>query len=127
MGWIGVDLDGTLAVYDGWKGVEHIGQPIMPMVRRVTAWLSQGREVRIFTARVGPQANPVEAEKARFYIQDWCLRNIGMVLPVTHIKDFAMDILYDDRCVTVEKNTGELLTKEPDDTCKIRLPKDSRS
>ena len=26
--WIGVDLDGTLARYDGWKGIEHIGEPI---------------------------------------------------------------------------------------------------
>lgn len=26
-GWIGVDLDGTLAEYHGWKGAEHIGQP----------------------------------------------------------------------------------------------------
>ncbi len=26
-GWIDVDLDGTLAQYDGWKGVAHIGEP----------------------------------------------------------------------------------------------------
>lgn len=30
-GWIGVDLDGTLAEYTGWKGVEHIGEPITPI------------------------------------------------------------------------------------------------
>ena len=24
-GWIGVDLDGTLAQYDHWRGIEHIG------------------------------------------------------------------------------------------------------
>ena len=29
--WIGFDLDGTLAEYDGWKGIEHIGKPIKPM------------------------------------------------------------------------------------------------
>lgn len=23
--WIGVDLDGTLAEYDGWRGWKHIG------------------------------------------------------------------------------------------------------
>ena len=53
-GWIGVDLDGTLARYDGWKGPEHIGEPLMPMVERVKAWLAEGREVRIMTARVSP-------------------------------------------------------------------------
>jgi len=26
-GWVGVDLDGTLAHYDGWKGADHIGEP----------------------------------------------------------------------------------------------------
>jgi len=24
-GWIGVDLDGTLALYDRWRGIEHVG------------------------------------------------------------------------------------------------------
>src|SRR5262245_48902352 len=27
-GWIGVDLDGTLAEYHGWKGIEHIDRPV---------------------------------------------------------------------------------------------------
>jgi hypothetical protein len=47
-GWIGVDLDGTLAHYDGWKGADHIGEPIAPMVERVKRWLSEGHEVRVF-------------------------------------------------------------------------------
>ena len=31
-GWIGVDLDGTLAYYEEWEGLEHIGYPISLMV-----------------------------------------------------------------------------------------------
>jgi hypothetical protein len=27
-GWVGVDLDGRLARYDGWQGASHIGEPI---------------------------------------------------------------------------------------------------
>lgn len=50
-GWIGVDLDATLAEYHGW-GDGSIGQPVELMLRRVTGWLAEGREVRIFTARV---------------------------------------------------------------------------
>ena len=50
-GWIGVDLDGTLAHYGGWVEPERIGQPIAPMVARIKEWLGQGIEVRIFTAR----------------------------------------------------------------------------
>lgn len=99
-GWIGVDLDGTLAHYDGWLGPEHIGDPIPAMLARVTTWLAQGREVRIFTARasVPAQIKPVE---------DWCLYHIGQVLPVTNVKDFGMVELWDDRCVRVQANTGE--------------------
>lgn len=98
-GWIGVDLDGTLAYYDGWKGPDHIGDPLPEMVKRVTHWLSQGVEVRIFTARasVPEQVPPIQA---------WCLRHIGLVLPVTNVKDFGMVELWDDRAVRVIPNTG---------------------
>jgi len=42
-GWIGVDLDGTLAHYEGFKGAQHIGEPISPMVERVKRWLAEGK------------------------------------------------------------------------------------
>ena len=51
-GWIGVDLDGTLAKYGSWNGGQ-IGDPIPLMVERVKQWIAEGVEVRIFTARVG--------------------------------------------------------------------------
>lgn len=53
-GWIGVDLDGTLATYDGWVSADHVGEPVPAMVERVQQWLAEGREVRIFTARIWP-------------------------------------------------------------------------
>ena len=53
-GWIGVDLDGTLAQYDGFKGCTVIGDPVQVMLARVKKWISEGIEVRIFTARVNP-------------------------------------------------------------------------
>ncbi|HEV7674386.1 MAG TPA: hypothetical protein VGQ12_07640 [Candidatus Angelobacter sp.] len=59
-GWIGVDLDGTLAHYAGWKGPEHIGEPIMPMVERVKGWLAEGKTVKIFTARVYCPPEPTQ-------------------------------------------------------------------
>ncbi len=36
-GWIGVDLDGTLAHYEGWNGANHIGEPLAPMLERHAA------------------------------------------------------------------------------------------
>lgn len=104
-GWIGVDLDGTLAVYDGWKGPEHIGDPIPAMLVRVKRWLLQGREVRIVTARVAPAK--ADASVCRAAIEFWLQQHVGRVLPVTHEKDHLMVELWDDRVVQVIPNTGE--------------------
>lgn len=105
-GWIGVDLDGTLAMYDGWVGPAHIGAPVPVMVERVKRWLSEGREVKIFTARV------THADESVYRaVRNWCQEHIGQVLPVTNVKDFAMIELWDDRAVQVEPNTGNPIGK----------------
>lgn len=112
-GWIAVDLDGTLAEYVGWKSAEDIGPPIAPMVARVKKWLSEGQEVRIFTARVTEprtrigDRNVEGVEHVRQAIERWCKEHIGVVLPVTNIKDFGMVELWDDRAIRVRMNVGE--------------------
>ena len=100
MGWIGVDLGGTLAEYGGWQGPDSIGKPIPLMLGRVKEWLKRGEEVRIFTARASlpAQVEPVER---------WCKKHIGVVLPVTCMKDSGMIELWDDRAIQVIPNTGE--------------------
>jgi hypothetical protein len=105
-GWIGVDLDGTLAKYDGWKGIDHIGEPIAPMVERVKKWLAEGKDVRIFTARVSEQPDKRGTQQAVALIQAWCQQHIGRVLPVTNVKDFGMVELWDDRAIQVILNRG---------------------
>lgn len=105
-GWVGVDLDGTLAKYEGWRGVEHVGEPVPAMLLRVRRWLVRGIDVRIFTARVGPQRDVNETIRAREAIERWCVEHFGQALPITATKDFAMRELWDDRCVQVEPNTG---------------------
>lgn len=99
--WIGVDLDGTLAKYDDWKGNTHIGEPIILMVNRVKEWLAAGKVVKIFTARVC-ENNPETLQA----IETWCLMHLGQVLSVTNVKDYGMVELWDDRCVQVVPNTG---------------------
>ncbi len=101
-GWRGVDLDGTLAHYDGWKGAGHIGEPIPIMVARVLRWLEKGDQVAIVTARVS--RGSLEAEIA---IKDWCLKHLGQVIPITNEKDFQMFELWDDRAIQIIHNTGE--------------------
>lgn len=111
-GWIGVDLDRTLAVYDKWQGHAHIGEPVPSMVARIKAWLADGIEVRIFTARVCRMFEPTVEAQTEYYevvlaIQEWCQQHIGVVLPITCIKDFSMWELWDDRAVQVVPNTGK--------------------
>ena len=108
-----VDLDGTLAKYESWKGPAHIGEPVPAMLERVKRWVQEGKDVRIFTARVSESRaanSKAEVIVARAAIQKWCEKHIGKALPVTCTKDFATLCIYDDRCVTVEPNTGRLLT-----------------
>lgn len=120
-GWIGVDLDGTLAYYDEWRGLTHIGEPIPAMLRRVQLWIDNDIEVRIVTARVSIEQSDrptyatavEEAFHARRAIENWCLKHLGKSLAVTCQKDFNMVELWDDRAVQVEKNTGRIIAPEP--------------
>lgn len=100
--WIGVDLDGTLAHYDKWQGIDHIGEPIVPMLERVKRWIADGNRVKIFTARVCETA-AIEP------IQVWLTKHGIGHLEITNMKDFGMVELWDDRCVQVTPNTGEAI------------------
>lgn len=105
--WVGVDLDGTLAQYDGWKGIKHIGEPVPAMLKKVMQLLADGVEVRIVTARVGG-AYP-DAAEARCWINSWCLMHLNQLVPVTAEKDQRMIELWDDRVLQVVANTGEFV------------------
>lgn len=114
-GWVGVDLDGTLAEYHGWPQDGGIGKPIPAMLKRVKKWVEYMHRgdmaVRIMTARVCPIGRPPDQDCAEYKarIEAWCLEHIGEVLPVVYEKDFRMVTLYDYRCREVEMNTGRLV------------------
>lgn len=110
-GWIGVDLDGTLAEYHGWQGPTHVGPPVKSMRDRVRKWLNDGLDVRIFTARVST-IDLGERAAVEAAINHWCAEHLGALLPITCVKDYGMIALYDDRAVSVVQNTGELLASE---------------
>lgn len=113
MGYIAVDLDGTLAYHVPGRHFDgiSIGKPIPAMVDRVKAWIAAGKEVRIMTARVSPlslSTNDKSLTDVREAIRNWCEDYIGKKLDVTCEKDYRMEVLYDDRAVQVERNTGRL-------------------
>jgi hypothetical protein len=107
-GWIGVDLDGTLAHYTDYDGADEIGDPIEPMIKRVKKWLKLGYEVRVLTARA---SNSLSVRA----IEEWLEENLGELLPITNIKDKDMIVLWDDRCVPVYVNEGEPMIETDED------------
>jgi len=108
--WIGVDLDETLAEYNGGFGLLVIGKPIPKMVNRIKKWLEAGEEVKIVTARLGKATLQVCNEREENVvkaIQDWTEEHIGERLEVTCEKDIGMVELWDDRAIQVLPNKGD--------------------
>ena len=68
---VAVDVDGVLAQYDGWKGVDHIGDPI-PGAVAFTHTLSEHFDVLIFTTRCCEEVNqPEKAHLLRNRLVKW--------------------------------------------------------
>jgi hypothetical protein len=121
-GWIGVDLDRTLAhrIHDSGRhgGAKGIGQPINTMVERVKRWLAEGRRVKIFTARAAglydpnsiPPDHTESSETQVRDIKEWCKEVLGQELEVTAVKDTYCKEIWDDIAVAVEQNTGRQLS-----------------
>jgi hypothetical protein len=98
---IAVDLDGTLAKDSGWKGPEHIGEPVKKMVDLVQSLLDDGEEVVVFTARAHDGK-----KSTKEYIRDWLKDNGLPDLEITNEKRPDMEKFYDDKAVEVETNKG---------------------
>lgn len=105
-GWIGCDLDGTLAKYAaGSYDHTKIGEIVPEMKLHVMRALAKGFDVKIFTARVsGP-----DRQETINMIQDWLVENGLPRLEVTNVKDYAMIEIWDDRARQVVMNTGEFV------------------
>lgn len=104
MSHIACDLDGTLAYYDKWRGIEHIGAPIPGTLRRVKAALAAGHSVSVFTARMSFPSD--DTERAAEHIRVWCLEHVGVELPVTAVKHGWFDEFWDDKAIRVYENEG---------------------
>lgn len=104
-GWIGVDLDGTLAVHEGAFDPTYVGDPIPSMLKFVQWLIQSGETVKIMTARASDQDHiPV--------VEDWLEKNGLAGVEVTNIKDPGMKMLIDDRAVRAGKNQGLSLEDE---------------
>lgn len=119
-GWIGVDLDCTLAECDMGDSYDpfHIGKPIQPMVDKVKQWLAQDRQVWIYTARVFNETDrytPDELQRVHDSISTWCIKHIGRALPITYKKNPSIAEFWDDRARQVISNQGIFVEPFEDD------------
>lgn len=107
--WLAVDLDGTLAVYNGWKGEDHIGDLILPMAEKIMKRVNDGWKVAIFTARVsGPEAEAAHAERV---IWQWVEKHkmSAYISGITAIKHKHFCEFWDDRARQVIFNKGHIV------------------
>lgn len=116
-----VDLDGVLARYDGWKGIDHIGDPL-PGAVEFTHRLAKFARIVVFTTRCkayradepGPEGQPepcrddseVLADRVRQWL-DWhgfafdeVYTGQGKPIAVAYVDDRAV-------CCTPQKVDGE--------------------
>jgi hypothetical protein len=100
-GWIGIDLDGTLARSDN-RSDRGIGNPVPKMMTRLNHLIQEGYRIKIFTARASDPAEII-------LIKKWLTENGLPELEITNVKDYGMMLLYDDRAIQVITNTGEIV------------------
>lgn len=103
--WLAVDLDGTLAHYDGWKGIDHIGAPVKGIVDKIIQRYKEGWGIAIFTARVSEKHEAEQAEKAIWaWVDKYELHQF--ISGITCIKHKHFVEFWDDRAKEVPKNSG---------------------
>ena len=108
--WIGVDFDGTVAYnVKNRTSPYELGLPIPAMVNRIRDWLYKGYNVKLLTARMNKKSSTGverDVDKMRKLLEGWCEEHIGVPLECTNAKDGFMEVLWDDRAVSVIPNTG---------------------
>ncbi len=107
--WVGVDLDGTLAIRSPERYTGEIGDVIPPIRDLIFDYINDGLEVKIFTARVAQECSVTgrSINQIKELIQDWLQANNLPRLEITCIKDRHCILIYDDKAITVTENTGE--------------------
>lgn len=104
-GWIGIDLDGTLARSDNVLNPSMIGDPVPKMMNRLNQLKQDGYRIKIFTARA---SDPEQI----LLVRKWLTENGLPELEITNVKDYGMILLFDDRAIQVITNTGEIVKND---------------
>lgn len=103
---VAVDFDGTIAKFDGWKGEEHIGDPIPGAKEALTKLKEQGHVIIVYTCR-----------KRTDLVEKWLQEhgipydyvNENPVGPETHPSKLYADYYIDDSAVPFRGDWKEVL------------------
>jgi hydroxymethylpyrimidine pyrophosphatase-like HAD family hydrolase len=98
------DLDGVLAQYDGWKGKDHIGNPIEGMRELLENLQSDGWNIIIFTTR-GAHETQLWADK---YNMPYKWININGDFFGQNMGKPIANIYVDDRAICFDGNPEQL-------------------
>ena len=104
---IAIDFDGTIAQYDGWQGVESVGEPIPGAIAFIKALRELGFELAIFSARAHPDHGVGGKRAIEQWVDKYGLSND--ILFVTHEKLPEFDLIIDDRGITFSGDYREVL------------------
>ena len=89
------------------SGMGMIGAPVKPMVALMKRLHSQGKRIKIVTARINDVGTSLPAQnRLKEHIWQWCDRHLGFRPEITDSKDSSMECLYDDRARQVIRNKG---------------------
>lgn len=119
MSIVAIDLDGVLAYYNGWKGIDHIGEPTDGALRLCEQLIEDGHEIIVHTVRTNPIINNKElsdVEASNDYHAMWLSNKIYAWLKkhnfpskITVWDNFGKpqaDLYIDDKAFVVLKNRG---------------------
>lgn len=90
-----VDFDGVLAKYEGWKGLEVLGDP-MDKARHAMYLLAKTHRIVCFTTRLAD------------FVEPWLKRHGFPEMKVTNIKEPA-EVIIDDRAICFQGVWDEAL------------------
>ena len=112
--WWGFDIDKTAFVDNGGTRGGVIGEPIMPIIRRIKWYLRAGRKVSIVTARVHPSEPDKVLQEAtiRQALNEVLGPERACQIDSRSDKDRHMIALFDDRAEQVIPNKGTLVREE---------------
>ncbi len=102
---VAIDLDGVIVEFDGWEGVEHLGEP----KKKAKFWMDKFRELGyylvVWTTRDADEAIAEYLKEYGFAFDD--INDHPWMTPDMSNKIYA-DVYIDDRGVTFNENWDEV-------------------